>query len=664
MAMFISTRRPKAWNVGRVIWPGLLGMMLAPIGSAGALSVRVDTTNGAPRLLVDGKPVRARMFFGIPGSAPIAIAAGPRQVSFEFMASASCDIATMHFRFGNKAGSVDLDDIHVVDLDDQRDVIPRCDFDAGPRTFSDFWTTWPPGERNTVGRVEVKPGAGQSGSAALQVDLKSPANGQWPDFHIYHHANLRLTRGHRYRVTFWVSASSERELTVAFYRPGTTYVHLGGPPGPFEAQIRMAAEAGVNFVSLPIELPWPRPGQPEDWSSVDLACEQVLAANARALLLPRMGMTPPDWWQAEHKDEVMQWENGRRGLAVVASPVYRHDAARRLSALVTHLETKYGQHVAGYHPCGQNTGEWFYEGTWDSPLSGYSVADKLAWRLWLKERYRTDKALETAWDDARATLETAIVPSPALRHAAPAGIFRDPATERALIDWAEFQQEAMSRCVCELAHVIRQASGGRKLVVFFYGYLFEFAAVPNGPAVAGHYALRRVLNSPDIDVLCSPISYFDRGLGQGAPSMTAAESVALSGKMWLNEDDTRTYLGTGDFPGAIDGVSTLEDTNRELLRNVGQEAIRNFGTWWMDLGATGWFNDPRMWREMARLRAIDELFLKQPSAYQPEIAAVIDERVMPRLAAGSAWRPGPAFTRFVRHLAVWGLRMVSTCLTT
>ena len=34
-----------------------------------------------PRLLGDGKPVRARMFFGSPGSAPIAVAAGPRQVT-------------------------------------------------------------------------------------------------------------------------------------------------------------------------------------------------------------------------------------------------------------------------------------------------------------------------------------------------------------------------------------------------------------------------------------------------------------------------------------------------------------------------------------------------------------------------------------------------------
>ena len=41
------------------------------------------------------------------------------------------------------------------------------------------------------------------------------------------------------------------------------------------------------------------------------------------------------------------------------------------------LEARFGDHVAGYHPCGQNTGEWFYEGTWDSPLSGYAAADQV-----------------------------------------------------------------------------------------------------------------------------------------------------------------------------------------------------------------------------------------------------------------------------------------------
>ncbi|MGC8641063.1 MAG: beta-galactosidase [Isosphaeraceae bacterium] len=620
----------------------LLAAVLTSASSGFALTVRVESTSAAPRLLVDGKPVRARMFFGIPASAPIAVSPHAQQLTFEFAASGSAQTGTMHFRFGAREGSVDLDEIHVVDLDDSRDILPPCTFENGQTDFAREWTVWPPGSRNTVGKVAVQPGAGREGSKGLHVELKPPADGQWPDFHIYHQANLHLRAGHHYRVALWARATPARQLTVAFYKPGQTYVHLGGPPGPFETQIKLAAGAGVNFVSFPIDMPWPRPGHEADWSSVDLTCEQVLRANPHALLLPRMGMMPPSWWQEANPDDVMRWKNGRKDMAVVASPRYRHDAAERLRALVEHLEATFGDHVAGYHPCGQNTGEWFYEGTWERPLSGYAPADERAFRLWLKTRYRTDEALRTAWQSATVTLATASVPAASLRHASPSGVFRDPVRERALCDWAEFQQDAMSDCVAELAHAVRQASRGKKLVVFFYGYIFEFAAVPTGPAVAGHYALRRALDCPDIDVLCSPISYFDRGLGQSAAAMTAAESVALARKMWLYEDDTRTYLGSGDFPGQFDAVSTLEDTNKELIRNVGQEAVRNFATWWMDLGATGWFNDPRMWEQMKRLEAIDRPLLAHPSAFRPEVAAVIDERAMRLVApAGVAvTRPG------------------------
>ncbi|MCX7827311.1 MAG: beta-galactosidase, partial [Verrucomicrobiae bacterium] len=462
---------------------------------------------------------------------------------------------------------------------------------------------------------------------------------------------LKLTQGHRYRASFWVRADAARKLHVAFYRPGEHYVHLGGPSGVFESQIKLAAGAGVDFVSFPIPMPWPKPGVETDWSGVDAACSTVLKANPKALLLPRMGMDPPPWWREAHPGDVMQWENGRRDRGVVASPRYRRDAAQRLAALIEHLEAKFGEHVAGYHPCGQNTGEWFYADTWQRPLSGYAPTDLVAWREWLRARYRTDAALQQAWGSQAGaacnrpaetalqnprplpvTLDTVTVPVPAARHVSPAGVFRDPATERALIDFAEFQQEAMADCVIELARAARNASRGKKLVVFFYGYVFEFGPVQTGPAVSGHYALRRALNCPDIDVLCSPISYFDRGLAQSAPSMTAAESVALARKMWLNEDDTHTYLATGTPPGSRDHVDTLEDTNKQLVRNVAQEALRNFGTWWMDLGATGWFNDAGMWAMMARLKPLDEAMLRKPAPFRPQVAAVIDERAMCRVA--------------------------------
>jgi hypothetical protein len=146
--------------------------------------------------------------------------------------------------------------------------------------------------------------------------------------------------------------------------------------------------------------------------------------------------------------------------------------------------------------------------------------------------------------------------------------------------------------------------------------------------------LRRVLECPDIDVLCSPISYFDRGPGQNAPAMTAAESVALAGKMWLYEDDTRTFLSAKD--SGYDHVDTLAESTGELLRNTGQCAVRNFATWWMDLGAAGWFDDPRLWAEMTRLGALDEPLLALPRPFRPDVAAVIDPESMMRVAAGGS----------------------------
>jgi len=621
----------------------LLPAILIMAMPAFALTVRVDSAGGAPRILVNGKPVRARMFWGAPGSAPLRITGEWQKIQFEFTAFEDAENGTFHFRFGRQAGDVWLDDIQVVDLETGRDLIPKCTFENGQADFSRDWTYWPPGDKNTVGSIKVERGVGAGQSAGLQITLRNPPDGQWPDFHIYHHPRLKIARGRKYLVTFSARAEPARDLTVAFYRPGAQFVHLGGPGGVFESQIKLAAAAGVNFVSFPIEMPWPKPGVAPDWASVDAACERILRVNPEALLLPRMGMDPPKWWREAHPEAVMQWEDGsRKAGAVVASSLYRREASRQLSALVEHLEEKFGEHVAGYHPCGQNTGEWFYHDTWKPALSGYAPEDIAAWRAWLGKRYSSDAELQSSWGVKGITCAEAKAPVPAERHASPDGVFRNPRSERHLIDWAQFQQEAMADCVCELARAVRQASHGKKLVVFFYGYVFEFGAVATSPAVSGHYALRRVLDCPDIDVLCSPISYFDRGPGGNAPSMTAAESVALAGKMWLNEDDTHTYRATGDVPGSADHASSLEETNHELVRNVAQEAMRNFGTWWMDLTATGWFNDPAMWREMARLKPLDDAMLNQPTPFRPEVALVIDEKAMSLLApaAVQVTRPG------------------------
>lgn len=615
---------------------GWAGLLLLTAAAAMGLTVSVVTPQGAPRLMVDGQPVRGRMFWGGPGSRPLALPADGQVVTTEFRALADePEHATMHLRFGGTPGTIVLDDLQVTDTATGRDVIAANRFEGEADSFRQEWTFWPTGEQNTVADVQVVPGAGRDGSGGLRITLTNPKSGAWPDWHLYHHANLRLEQGHTYRISLWVKAEPARTVKIAFYRPGTSFVFLGGPGDVFGPQVRMAGEAGAPFVSFPMPLPWPKPGEAADFAAVDNAAANVLSANPDALLIPRIGMAAPSWWLDAHPDEIMTWDRGdHRRMETVAGPNYRRDAAARLKALVEHLETTYPDRIAGYHPSGQNTGEWFYMDTWQHVLNGYAPADEEAFRAWLRGKYGRDEALQQAWSDPVVTIAMATVPTAVARYAHPAGILRDPVNEAQILDFNAFQQESMATWVCEMAKAIKDGCQRRKLAVFFYGYVFEFAPVSTGPATSGHYGLRTVLNCPDVDLLCSPISYWDRGAGGTAPTMTAAESVALAGKLWLNEDDTHTYLASEPFPGSREHVTTLAETNHLMVRNTAQAACRNLACWWMDLGSSGWFNDPAIWAEMKRLAPVDQTFLDQPTPYRPEVAAIVDEQAMIAVAEG------------------------------
>ena len=191
----------------------------------------------------------------------------------------------------------------------------------------------------------------------------------------------------------------------------------------------------------------------------------------------------------------------------------------------------------------------------------------------------------------------------------------------------------MTGVVLELAKTIRKETNGRKLSVFFYGYSYEFSSVSKGPAASAHYALRDLLESPDIDIICSPISYSDRKLGGGCSCMLNAESVTQAGKLYLYEDDSRTFLARA---AGVDLSSTtnVDDSISVLLRNSAQCALRNFGTWLMDLGSTGWYDSPELWQASASLEKLDRYFLENPTPYLPEVGVFLGEESMLKISSG------------------------------
>ena len=380
--------------------------------------------------------------------------------------------------------------------------------------------------------------------------------------------------------------------------------------------VRRAAAAGVNIVSfVNHELPMPRAGEEADYTSWDRIIDAILEANPNALLLPRFGMdNVPAWWGRENPDELMLYDNGDRGLPSMASEKWKRDAGEAMRLLVRHCERKYGEHMLGYHPCGQNTGEWFYDRSWENLMPGLEAPMQAAFQRWVHD-------------------PAAVVPTAEERRLAGLGAFLDPVPQRRLVDFLGLQQAAMEQPLEYFARIIKQETHRRKLVVYFYGYTFEISALPGGPSASGHLALQALLDCPDVDIICSPVSYFDRQPGGAGPFMAPVDSVQVHGKLWLNEDDTRTYLSIPE--DSFGRAGTLEETVGVHNRNFAQIASRGAACWWMDLPGAGWLDSVEIWEDLHRLEALYDDLAPTREPYRPEVAVVVDEASLLHLSYGS-----------------------------
>jgi len=592
-----------------------------------ALAVRVLNTAGGPQIHVNGKPVPPRFFWGSENSGRIAVATEWSEQSFEF--TPDIDVpsnGTLHFRFGDKPCDVWIKDLRLTHAKNGADVLPSGSF-SEQGTFGKTWSLWPVGTDNTVGRIAFD-------DSALRVTLAAPpSGGKWPDFHLHSRCNLAFAKGQSYRCTFRVKASAATHLVPAVYRVDSgTHTCIGGPLGSFYSQVALARDAGVNLVSFAAPTCWAQPEQPQDWTPLDALCRRIIAVNPHVLLVPRFSANAPGWWLARHPEARMVYDGkAPYQVACVSDRTYRADVSAHLEKLARHLCEEFPENFAGMHPCGQNTGEWFYYDSWKHPLSGYDPATRAAFRDWLKQR-------------GDPTWTTAEPPTAEERRSHPNGFLRDPAREHNLIGFARFQQEEMADHVLALAAACRRGTDGKKLVIFFYGYAFEFPPLGNGAPTSGHYAMGKVLREGrgDIDILCSPLSYTDRDWLGTAPIMSAAESVNRAGILWLNEDDSRTYLDPRQQEHVQEGgLVNLAQTQQVMLRNTAQASLRGFGTWWMDLPGQGWFNDAAIWQQIVRLRPVDEAMARRATPFTPEIAAIIDEDSMCHLTGGSAQAARP-----------------------
>jgi hypothetical protein len=396
------------------------------------------------------------------------------------------------------------------------------------------------------------------------------------------------------------------------------------------SQVRRAARAGVHLYSTLIELPCPLSEATHALDEIDNRLRALLEADPAGYVMPRIVFIPARGWKREYPTDIATYTDGTTGDPSISSERFWQEAERSLTTLIAHLRSsEWGRRVFGYH---LERGEWF------QPADlGYdrSIANRDAFRDWLRERYQQSLvALRAAWYDGDVQFHTAEIPTlptkPNLQRA-----FFETRRERRYIDFHEFTSESTAKRLIALSRAVKKAANHQALVSVCYGYTFEF-----GHPFSGHLALSALLSAPAIDLVCGPPSYRDRKPGGAASYPAPVDSLPLHGKLWLAEDDTKTYLAPvqqdpDDFNPRL---SDRFQTEQAQTRALGQVLAHTTAVGFMDLWGEGWLDEDSVWDRLGRFTERYATFLRQREHPRvPEVVAMIDEKSLLHIQHGESF---------------------------
>ncbi len=516
-----------------------------------------------------------------------------------------------------------------------------------------------------VAVVELKPGA-----ASYRPRYEKPVAEPLPPLEA---AKAAVAR--RQPVTARVELRGERPRFVIGDQVTPACFYVGPFHNPYLAQVADFRRAGVRVYLVPLVLgagvyghgcPWLGPNR-YDFSKVEDLVWRVLRVDPEGQILFYFGTDPYRDWGAEHPDDVACDQNGakavvamhpidygreprkgeRYGPSLVSAALRKETGAAIRELLRFMARSDAGRAVIGYHVAGLNDGQFF---AWAKPghVMDYCPASQQAFRRWLRERYGDEPALRQAWRQPQATFETAAIPA-GERRLAP-GFWRSAPDQQDIADYRRFYSEGTVDTIAHYAGIIKEESGGRLLV----GTYWEDMPA----AVDSHYALGRLLRCRDVDYLSGPTAYGVRMPGEhGAPHSTWG-SVALHQRIWLAEQDLRSWLSGAvgeEYDRSVGRAPTAADHNAMVRRESGMTLAAGHGTWWYDMDG-GWFRDDGIMAGVAEARAAFARDLACAARPRADVAVFSDEQSFDYVAEPQMGRVSyEAVVRQVHHLNTSGV---------
>ncbi len=319
-----------------------------------------------------------------------------------------------------------------------------------------------------------------------------------------------------------------------------------------------------------------------DYIEFDKNVRAITNACPDAYILPRVNISPSRDWELSHPDELN--DTGREPFMdcrrfCFASDVWADEVKRTLKLFVEHIESMpYASNVIGYHLATGQTEEWM----------AFDVKGSQGLRS--REKF------------ALTGIEN---------------------TEE---KYYEFLSDVIADRICEFSRYIKELTDGRMLAGAFYGYTFEL--LKRGK---GHYSLNRVLECPEVDFLCSPISYAaGRKEGRDHGYLLPISSVQNAGKLYFAENDTRTHISRppNDLPFYNSPVwygPDYETTVNIMKMHFAKAVTRGHSAWWFDMWG-GWFKDDRYMELLKKMHSIADESIRMSMKSAAEVAVFVDEK--------------------------------------
>ena len=332
-------------------------------------------------------------------------------------------------------------------------------------------------------------------------------------------------------------------------------------------------------------------GEEPDFSHFDRDVRNILAVCPDAMIFPRVNVGLSREWEMAHPEELN--DQGPTTLPDIrrvcfASDLWAAEVERLLGLFVAHIEAAdYCDHIIGYQIAGGNTEEWF---SYDQ-------------RGGIGKRSREGFARQVA--EGRKNSE---------------------------YEYFRYLSEITAARICQFAARIKALTDRRLVVGTFYGYTLEKCY-----RCFTHNDLRQVLECPDIDFICSPVSYAKtREPGRNHSYMLALHSLKLHGKLYFSENDTRTHLSRAysDLPRYQSPLwfGPDRETTLEILKmHFARALVHGHASWWFDMWG-GWFADPAYMDFMRRAREISVAARELPAESRAEVALLFDERAVAHFA--------------------------------